>query len=668
LGPLRGQNNAQNPVALGAQDGWAIHTRNIVLRPELSVASKRKGSIARTDSPLGTYMLARHRPPNANEADVELWAFTQSPTYVLGIQRAIGSGAFVSVSFPPEIGRVTRAVTFNGKLFIAANTSNNRLYCWDGTQIRPVGILPGTVAPTASNSDSGAATAILRSYKINWMRTDPATSKITARSELTPAVEFTNAPGSGVIVTRPPVVPDASTHWRVWGSNDGGKTYLRLTETPIPIATTTYQDSADPTTYSGIAAPEVGTFLPPPSVTRIITDGNRLLLSTSHGAEVAGPGETTPKKNRLWYTPVLGSTDEGDDERIPQTSTQRNYIDLGENTLDGQINEIGGPINGVLYVAMQRRLWRLTPTGEITTPYLSYLVSDRYGATVGANWLGVRMINGEDHHGDPALYFLSEHGLYRITNRIEHVSFDVIDKLVEPIWWRDYQFLLSFPDQRQLWVVSAQADYGYLQPRIYVFHWEQGYPDENGDVRGGWVIWDIAIDPSVSYLYNSGCLHNRAPGVNEADKTEQVPYLLPNVPAAGGTTVDAKITIFDQALASDTGRRYRAAVTFAPWMPSEGQSSFRIGNPIVVAGTLTGVNLEVSATRDFGTETRRAQISLQAEAQEGQPSRVIREVEGLFQGDVTAVEFEIGDPVTPAVPTDQLWRVDWLTTLLSEQE
>ena len=71
-----------------------------------------------------------------------------------------------------------------------------------------------------------------------------------------------------------------------------------------------------------------------------MSDTNRILLAGAW--ETTGTADQTePKQNRVWYTPVLGSTDEGDDERIPNTVDQQNWVDVGN---EGPITGLGGPL------------------------------------------------------------------------------------------------------------------------------------------------------------------------------------------------------------------------------------------------------------------------------------------------------------------------------------
>src|SRR5262249_44739127 len=141
-----------------------------------------------------------------------------------------------------------------------------------------------------------------------------------------------------------------------------------------------------------------------PSVKYLVTDGNRLL-----GAGAWEPSGVTSggKNSRVWYTPVLGSADKGDDERVPNQTTQKNWVDLNEND-GGGVTGLG-VLNGTPIAFKYRQIYRLTPTGDVTTPYLPKKLIDGVGCVSHKS-----ITVGEDEVGHPALYFLSHKGAYRL--------------------------------------------------------------------------------------------------------------------------------------------------------------------------------------------------------------------------------------------------------------
>jgi hypothetical protein len=643
FGPARGQNSTENPLAL--PPGTMVASNNVVLDPESSVAVKRRGSTSLSGTPTGTYLVMRHKPPASTEANAELWAFALDSG--LKAWRKIGAAAFSSVTLPAEIELILRGVTLNGKLFFSAQTgATNRMYVWDGTVVRKVG-LAQSAAPTVANTGVGTYAAVLRYYKVSWKIKDGV--KVIAESELSPEVSFTpSGTGTAARVSRPAIL-DSATHWVVWGSADN-ITYYKLSSDGV-VGSASFDDGVNPSAYSGEQPAEVGTFLPPPSVTIVITDGNRLLMAgQGTTATTAGTGETTPKTNRVWYTPVLGSSDQGDDERIPDNSTQVNYLDLGENTNDGAITELVGPIEGAIFAFTKRRIWKLIATGDLVTPYVTLPVSDRYGAIAGQNRAYVSAVAGEDEYGAPAIYFLSDNGIYRVgQNGVQFVSFEIqtefqtIGQLANTSPW-----LFSYPQRKQLWLVTQPSS---GNARFFIFQWSQGRPDTDGDIRGGWTTWTYA--EALTFGFHAGCLHNTTPGTASAAAEILIPYLATNQSGA--------IRVFERAAATDGSTNYAGSVRYAPILPAAGQAYVRMTNPVLVSTAASGVSLRLSAIRDFGTETRTADVSLTAV---GSETRVIRTVEGLFSADATAIELQIGDASANA----NLWQVDYLIAPFARQE
>ena len=146
----------------------------------------------------------------------------------------------------------------------------------------------------------------------------------------------------------------------------------------------------------------------------LLTDDNRLLVG----------GTWHEPNDRVYFTPVLGSLDQGDDERYVDTATQKNWVSLTTKN-GGRITGMGGPVqNGLIYVFKYRQIWRLSPTGEVTAPYLVRKVSNTVGCIRHRT-----IIMGEDATGNAALYFLSHRGPFRISvDGIEYLGRDIEDR------------------------------------------------------------------------------------------------------------------------------------------------------------------------------------------------------------------------------------------------
>lgn len=647
--PLKGQNTTDNPLSLG--DGWATATRNISLDPDGYVASKRAGSRTIT-VPTNTILLASHQASATSSP--ELWAFVGSGANPMW--RSVGGAAFAQINPSPSI-TVQRALSFNGKLFLAAGTAGvNRMYVWDGTQVRFVG-LSVSAAPTVANTGGGAYAAVLRYYKVDWVTIDAA-GRVAARSELSPSVSFTpSGAGAAARVTKPATLEHA-THWRVWGSTDN--VLFRKLSADIVVATTTYDDSVLPSAYTGDLPEAVGTFLPPPSVTRVKNPGNRLMIcGLGTTATAAGTGETAPRSQRIWYTPVLGSLDQGDDERIPQTADQKNYLDLGQAP-SGDLSEIDGPMDGQMFAFGLDRPWRLPPTGDVTTPFLAFPIQNATGAGDRFNLISSNpgaTAMGETEGGQPAIYWTdSQGGVYRVTgaNDVHYVSYDLEGEIAAlraagrlAITGIPRAVFSDFTLKRTWWLVPLTAP---NELRIYVFHWRNGRL-EGVVVKGGWTTWVHAVIPSATSVL---AYYQDPANFLTINGAVQIPHVV-------GPS-DTVAYVYDQAtVAKDGATAYAASIDYAPIVPVDQESRATLLNPVLTATALVGKQLRVTATRDFGTQVNTVDVPIGPTR--GEPV-VIRTAEGLFQGDVTEVAISVGD----AAADSAVWRVHDLRVPFRKQE
>jgi hypothetical protein len=89
----------------------------------------------------------------------------------------------------------------------------------------------------------------------------------------------------------------------------------RLQATTV-IATTTAVDNA---ALGTTVAPDDGANTPPPSAKYLASDDARVIMAGAYET-VANENAMAPKNSRVWWTPVLGDADVGDDERILNTA------------------------------------------------------------------------------------------------------------------------------------------------------------------------------------------------------------------------------------------------------------------------------------------------------------------------------------------------------------
>jgi hypothetical protein len=274
------------------------------------------------------------------------------------------------------------------------------LHVWDGTTLRRVGF-GQSAAPTVAEIGAGAL-SFTRHYRQRYVEMSGTT--VVRRSEASTSVSITIASKLGVTVTKGSALSEGETHWEIEAADASDGPWYRITRQAV--ADTTYDDTSatiDDTDLSALA----GEYMPPPSPKYLLSDTNRVLMAGAW--ETSGSADQTqPKANRVWYTPVLGSTDEGDDERIPNTIDQQNWVDVGN---EGPVTGLAGPLYGDIYVFKYDSVFKLTPTGDFVTPYKVIQVM----AGIGAVDQRVICI-GELGTGTPAIFFASAGSVYAITS------------------------------------------------------------------------------------------------------------------------------------------------------------------------------------------------------------------------------------------------------------
>lgn len=563
-------------------EGLGTVATNLELRP--NAIGKRRPSttdLSLTSGPSArVHHLAVHRPTSSGALAPELWAFSNTSTMVMH-RRASGTWNSVSISDTPSGSAGPCAVTLNNKFFIAYNSSVNRLHVWDGSALRRVGLSKPS-APTAADG-AGAGADVNRYYRVSFLIMSG--SDIVVESELSEAVLFNPAAANSAVVTKPTTV-DSATHWRVWAViASSGDTYdlYQLISSNIVVATTTYEDTVAPASYSGDAPARLGMHIPPPSCKFIVADvtGNRLVMAGAH--ETSGSaGETLPKTSRVWFTRPLGASDNGDDETIPNveaTATldgQKNWIDVGEN--DGDIIYGLGVLGTAIYVFKARHIYALYPTNIDTAPYRQELISVGIGLATTAEFVPHRTIVST---GD-ALYFSALSGPYRLSPlSLEKVGFDIAsDANVGPTLEVGGFDALH---QRVIWLDQNSVCLWVYTPAYARRSQDEGW-------RGGWVKWTPTVFGTPSSLVMWEAL----------DTTVLYPTW------GGSHTGSAKIEHFSAATASDAGGTFTVTATSGPFRVLDGLVYFSADPPLIDGPVNTDVTPNVTYLINYGAETRLA--------------------------------------------------------------
>lgn len=639
-----GRNDTDPPMALPANQ--CVDALNVDWK-DATLARKRGGADAvaltgGTAFDTAVVMLIRH-VPGGDETLAELWGIDRNGATVL-VKRLTGGTSWADVTLSDAIAVATGydvvGATLNGKLFLAHDSAVDRLHVYDpnlGTpRVRRVGFAT-PAAPTAADTGAGAYAAVLRYYRVRWLQLNGTT--VARRSEAGASVSFTpSGTGTAARVTQPAVASEQETHWEVEASTDNAA-FFRLSQ--VAIATTTYDDSAATTTYANnTASAQAGAHTRPTSWRYILADGNRLLG--------AGAFETSGARNsRVWFTPVLGSADQGDDERIPDTTTQKNWVDLNEND-GGFITGLGGPINGVPYVFKYRQVWRLRPTGDVAAPYLPRKIRDDIGAVTHRS-----IAVGEDQLGRPALYFMSHRGPYRITadGEVEYLGRD------NEVMWRSMNLgtnaiptvtsiSLFYPDLHQWWVWIATTS---TVPTVkMMFDVQRGFPDGHGQIRGGW-----ARHTGLTAAAYSACLFSNTLGA--AMSRDLKPHMSVNSGALQVLKCDTTTT-------NDAGTNFQSFVLTRPMVTGEelGQK-VRLDEVYLLAAVQSGVTITLTVDRDFAAETRTFTTVLSAA---GTETRTLEKFENSGMGEADVIQLQVGD----SAAASNTWTLDALIVPRTFQE
>lgn len=643
-----GRNGMDSPVSPLFPDNQCVEALNVDFRNG-GLGRKRGGMYDvlgnTTGSGLTTevFSLFRHTP-SGDETLGEMWAVDNvNPVFPNRLPAGTAWSApntmtdgiddnFQNVNF----------VSFNGKLFFFYNGSVDRLNVYDPnvpTRIRTVG-LTAPAAPTVANTGAGAYAATIRYYRTRYV---DITSAIARCSEPSPSVSFTpSGAGTAARVTKPAALTlEGETHWRVEASPDNVNFYIVAY---VVVGTTTYDDSAAVSSYSSLELSEIlGTYTLPTSAKYGVTDGNRLIMV---GNWESGKG------SRVAWTPVLGSLNRGDDERLFQTATLKPYLDLDDKN-GGDATGIG-QINGVVYVFKYRQIWRLAPTGDIDTPYIARRISGTVG-TVSHKSIAL----GEDSVGNPCLYFMSHKGPYRVGgNGVEYLGRDIEDLTrtaagapnVNTVATRVVAHSVFHADLSQWWLWYATGT-NNSPNECNMLDVKNAVRRDQYGVRGGWSRFTGPVATAICSAmgnYKLGATASLRPWVGLADSSGHTPI----------------IGICDQdTIQTDRGTAFQAYVKTKslgdPQHFGTQMIHMRESRMIGRVNNLTvpyDVSIQLTAIRDFGLESPVSTAHLT------DTSGSILKFEDSYLADALVLQIQIGDSAAAA----NQWQIDELQLTLQE--
>ncbi len=626
----RGRNNVSPPQSLG--ETQCVEALNVDWW-QATFGRKRGGvlAVALTSSPFtGTISSMARHVPTTNEALAELWATDDAATPHIG--RLTGGTVWATPTLtdvPTGNGWDVTYASLNGKLFIAYQSAVDRLHVWDpvSNAVRRTG-LAVMAAPSVADQGGGAYPAVLRYYRTR--ATEQRGGITVRRSEPSASTSFTPSGVNGAArVTKGTLPSEVETHWEVEASTDN-VTFYRIAT--VVVATGFYDDSALTTTYSsGPLSATTGTYTLQKSYKFIASDQGRIL---GFGAYTA-----TNPQSRVEFSAVIGSSDIGDDERVPIG----NYVGLDEND-SGVATALHGPINGSFYAGKLWQLWKLTPTGSPALPYSQLCLSKIVGVT------GPKAITvGEDEAGRPTLFWMSAFGPFRIsTVGPEYIGKPVEDRILASNSGTILNFSTAHVpchvtwarDKRQAWfwiTVDANVD-----PTYVLVYTVGRTPPPFGDGEGvdsGWSVFTGGVATARCSTLFSNTL-------GAAMSYDLKPYI-------GSTSAVNTVGKCD-AGSQDFGANYQAYIDTKVYEPWGDNFSGTILGGQLVAEVSTGTTITVTTNVDFGLQSVSDTVSLTALGSETRVQPRIGGAVGIAECQV--VSWRVGD----SAAANNSWRIDEL--------
>lgn len=561
----------------------------------------------------------------------ELWAAANNSGTAALARRVSGTWAPVTFSDTANAANLLymQGAGMNGKFFLAYDSDVNRLHVWDGTSVRRVGLAQASAVTAATMG--GAGLTFNRWYRKRVVVQESGV--VTRRSEPSPTyVNVSITDDAGVTVTRGTVPGEGETHWEVEASADsGGAPTLWYRIATVAIGTTTYDD-----TSASIAttdpSDELGLYVPPPSAKYLVTDGLSLFLGGAWESS-ASAGQTVPKANRTWFTPPLGASDIGDDERIPDTELVHNWQDVGDA---GPITALGGPIYGETYPFKERTIGKLTPTGNVESPYALSILTNAVGC------VDQRLLAEGEVAGVPALLFANTNALYALTasGGIACLSEPIGRDLRAVTITADPGLLLFDPFQRSLFLQTSTApaaQAGSYKSFTFDTAKQRWAGFTLGGATSGWILGVSLLDVNT-FLGGSGTEIRNGCFAASTDGGRRLYVCGQN--ASGAATISSwgAQCALDIASTFISTARYRKPTKI-------GYTAGQVGNPAIwyrnpqgtTAGTLT---LTATYTRDFDEQRSASIVLVPTDDDNGIAVRQVV-LEGMACADVSVLDLTL---------------------------
>ncbi len=636
-----GRNGWDTPVAIPINQ--AIEALNVSLKAH-TLGQKRPGSAAVTlagDSFSGTNHLVRF-VAGQDETAAQLIIVSNDGTPK--ILRVTSTNVAVNLTMTDNIASRPQdfsTAILNGKLFMAYDSTVNRLHVYDPdestTTVRRTGMAT-PAAPVVTDQGAGTYPAVERWYRVSYRV--KSGSNVLRESEMSGSTAFTpNATSASARVTKPATISENETHWVVYASADSEDgPFYEIAETAV--GTTTFDDSIDVTTYDDgdyPLGPEIGANFPFPSVKYLLSDGVRLfglgVWESTAGDSVA------PVSGRVYFTPARGASDaDHDDERVQSTADVDDFLDL--NISGGTVDRgLAGPLNGRIFAFQSRGIYMLVPTQSAVAPVKRIVISETLGAVSHLS-----LVVGEDEEGAPALYFLDPNDGPRRIGLGADVQW--VGKDVKDIWETVNLSASTVvahghydPAKKQVkwWIATGASN----EPdTMIVYHVALGYAEaQTADVRGGMAKWTGNLAAARHAVLFPSTLASPRPLT---------------MASYGGNSTTA---LFRQDGTSNTdygSSSYQAYVESKPFTGDVRLRLWRLMNAYISARVQAATTITHTVIKNFGDEANITETVSLVAPNSGSETRVRPRVVGLDLANLMSASIRLGD----ASAVDNTWLLD----------
>lgn len=647
-----GINNSDSPTKLAANE--IVDARNVDFR-EGVLGTKRRGtegidlSGSVFDSPV--IALIRHTPSNETSDD-ELWGIDENGN----VDRRVGgswAGGVAAVNDHVVVNSRNydaNGVSLHGKLFLAAQGTQDRLLVWDGTVLRWAG-LQQPPDPTVADSAAAGSYSGTRYFRIRYVERN-ANDVVIRRSEFTNVVSL--APlgtKTGAVITKPAGTEattsafcEGQTDWEVEASIDNILFYRIAT---VDIATSTYTDTtAFSTGYSSNPLSEqAGEYVVPGSARHVAVDEDRVVMAGNFFEESLD--------STVFWTPVNADDGVGNDERVPTATRQFIAFD----GLDGgRVTALVAGVAGNVYPFKLSRVYKMVRTGIASAAYDPIAESYARGSVMrGA-------ASGTDQNGVPCVYFLDPSvGLCRVgKNGVEDLAQRIRDT------WRRRNLspligprILYYPGLDQVWYTSPTGD----AETVLSANGNPILSATSDPIETSQTAPNLMVEFEVRYgatMFHDGLLGAaQSLGLFEMEGAGLVPVIGTEEVSIGGGN-DSSIHFADTGT-TDSGTNFRAYVRTKPYTLGNLWTKFGLMAGAVLARAQAGTTLWIELIRNFGKETVEKTTSLAPTASE---EHVIAPLDMAYLSGLNAVQLEFGDEAASA----QEWSIDQIVFKVREEE